>query len=125
MKSNRAWLVTAAGGVVVLVFVSAVVNEPALRVGLSLLAIVPLLYATIRVTLGSERRAAQERRKFVKLRSITDEFIMSVRNLNRLTLAGKMEDPPENVDAMIEEVVKRMHALVDRIRFAAGEEDEQ
>jgi hypothetical protein len=50
---------------------------------------------------------------------------MSVRNLNRLTMAGKMVDPPENVDVMIEEIVKRMHGLVDSIRVAAGEEDTQ
>ena len=123
MRFNRAWLWVAAGGVIALVTVSAVVQEPAIRVLLCLVSVTPLLYVTLRVTLGFERRMAQQQRKFLKLRATTDEFIMMVRNLNRLTLASKIPDPPENVESMIEEVVGRMHGLVDRMRAAAGEEE--
>ncbi len=123
MRFHRAWLWVAIAGVIALVTVSAVVQDPAMRVVFSLISIAPLLYVTVRVTLGFERSMAQQRRKFLKLRAATDEFIMNVRNLNRLTLAGRIPDPPENVDSMIEEIVARMHGLVDRIRLAAGDED--
>ncbi|KPK79434.1 MAG: hypothetical protein AMS25_12620 [Gemmatimonas sp. SM23_52] len=124
MRFHKAWLWVAAGGVIALVLISVAVPEPSLRALLSVLAIVPLLYVSIRVALGSERRVAQERRRYMRLRHMTDEFIMNVRNLNRLTVIAKGRDAPQDADAMINEVVERMHQLVERMRGAAGEEDQ-
>ncbi|UCC72232.1 MAG: hypothetical protein JSV86_17985 [Gemmatimonadota bacterium] len=121
MKFHKAWLFVAAGGVIALVFVAVAVPEPAFRALLSVLAVVPLLYVSVRVALGSERQVAQERRKYMKLRNVTDEFIMHVRNLNRITVIAKGEDPPDDAEAMVDDIVERMHGLVERMRQAAGE----
>jgi hypothetical protein len=122
MQFHKAWLWVALGGVIALVFVSIAVPEPSFRAFLSVLAIVPLLYVSVRVALGSERQVAHERRRYMKLRNVTDEFIMHVRNLNRLSVIAQGEEPPEDADAMIDDVVGRMHGLVDRMRDAAGQE---
>ncbi|MGD2153929.1 MAG: hypothetical protein PVG79_11735 [Gemmatimonadales bacterium] len=122
MQFHKAWLWVAAGGVVALVFVSVAVPEPAFRALLSVLAIVPLLYVTVRVALGSERQVAHERRRYMKLRNVTDEFIMHVRNLNRITVIAKGEEPPDDAEGMIDDIIERMHGLVDRMRDAAGQE---
>ena len=122
MQFHKAWLWVAAGGVVALVFVSVAVPEPGFRALLSVLAIVPLLYVTVRVALGSERQLAHERRRYMKLRNVTDEFIMHVRNLNRITVISKGDSPPEDADSMIDDIIDRMHGLVDRMRDAAGQE---
>lgn len=122
MRFHKAWLWVAVGGVVALVFVSVAVPEPAFRALLSVLAIVPLLYVTVRVALGSERQLAHERRRYMKLRETTDEFIMHVRNLNRITVIAKGESPPDDAGKMIDDIIERMHGLVDRMRDAAGQE---
>jgi hypothetical protein len=122
MQFHMAWLWVAAGGVVALVFVSVAVPEPAFRALLSVLAIVPLLYVTVRVALGSERQLAHERRRYMKLRNVTDEFIMHVRNLNRITIIAKGDDPPDDAKGMIDDIIERMHGLVERMRDAAGQE---
>ncbi len=105
-----------------MVFVSLAIDERVLRTLLSILAVLPLLYVSIRVALRSERDVASERRRFMKLRNVTDEFIMNVRNLNRLALASRIDDAAPDADAMIEEVVERMHKLVEHMRDVAGEE---
>ena len=122
MKPHRSWLVMAMGGLIALIAVSMFINDPGLRVLLAILSILPLLHVSLRVALGSEKDAAHERRKFMKLRTVTDEFIMQVRSLNRLSIIAKGENPPEDTGPMIEEVVGKMHKLVDRMRDAAGEE---
>jgi hypothetical protein len=122
MQFHKAWLWVAAGGVFALVFVSVAVPEPAFRALLSVLTIVPLLYVTVRVALGSERQLAHERRRYMKLRNVTDEFIMHVRNLNRITIIAKSDDPPEDAKGMIDDIIERMHGLVERMRDAAGQE---
>lgn len=123
MGFHRSVLWVAMGGVIGLVIINVWVDEPILRSALAVLAITPLLYVTVRVALGSERRVAQERRKFLKLRNVTDEFILNVRTLNRLSVAAKAEDAPAGANDRIDEIVARMHALVDRMRGAAGNED--
>ncbi|NIR46710.1 MAG: hypothetical protein GWN99_20095 [Gemmatimonadetes bacterium] len=122
MKFHKAWLWVALGGVIALVFVSVLIRDPGVRALLSVVAVLPLLHVTLRVALDSERDVAREKRKYMKLRTVTDEFILNVRNLNRLTIVAKGKDAPEDVDRMIDEVVARMHSLVDRMREAAGEE---
>ena len=122
MQFHKAWLWVAAGGVVALVFVTVAVPEPPFRAFLSILAILPLLYVTVRVALGSERKIAHERRKYMKLRNVTDEFIMHVRNLNRITVISKSDEAPDDAEQMIDDIVDRMHNLVERMRDAAGQE---
>ncbi len=101
------------------------VSDPLFRVTLSLVAGMAMIYRAIRVALGSERRLARERRRYLKLRMATDEFLMNVRNLNRLLVtAGQSETQPAvELDAEVDEVVGRMHELVDLMREAAGEAD--
>ena len=122
MGFHKAVLGVALGGVIALVFVSLAIDERVLRTLLSILAVLPLLYVSIRVALRSERNVASERRRFMKLRNVTDEFIMNVRNLNRLALASRIDEAAPDADAMIEEVVERMHKLVEDMRDVAGEE---
>ena len=122
MGFHKAVLGVALGGVIALVFVSLAIDERVLRTLLSILAVLPLLYVSIRVALRSERNVASERRRFMKLRNVTDEFIMNVRNLNRLALASRIDEAAPDADAMIEEVVQRMHKLVEHMRDVAGEE---
>jgi hypothetical protein len=122
MKFHRAWLVVALGGVIALVFVTTFVSEPGPRVFLSMVAILPLLYVSLRLAREAEQQAAHERRKFMKLRTVTDEFIMNVRSLNRLSVIAQGENPPEDTSSMIDDVIEQMHGLVERMRDAAGEE---
>jgi hypothetical protein len=58
----------------------------------------------------------------MRLRTVTDEFIMHVRNLNRLKVIAQGRNPPEDISRMMDEVVQRMHSTVDRIRDVAGQE---
>jgi hypothetical protein len=121
MNFHKAWLWVALAGVIALAFVSVFIRDPGTRALLSLLSIVPLIHVTLRVALGSERQVAQERRKYMKLRTVTDEFLMNVRRLNRLSVIGS-EGAQDDTGGMIEDVVHRMHKLVDRMKDAAGEE---
>ncbi len=123
MKLHKGWLWAAAGGVLALVLVNVLVGDPTSRALLALVSIGPLLYVTAEVAKGSVRQADWQRRRYTKLRSVTDEFIIAVRNLNRLTVLAQDESPPENVREMIDEVVQRMRTLVDRIVLAAGQTD--
>jgi hypothetical protein len=82
-----------------------------------------LLYVTGEVAKGYVRQADWQRRRYSKLRTVTDEFIIAVRNLNRLTVLAQDENPPENAKEMIDELVQRMRTLVDRIVAAAGQAD--
>ncbi len=123
MKLHKGWLWAAAGGVLALVLVSVLVQDATSRTLLALLSIAPLLYVTGEVAKGYVRQADWQRRRFSKLRGVTDEFIIAVRNLNRLTVLAQDESPPENAREMIEEVVQRMRTLVDRIVAAAGQSD--
>jgi hypothetical protein len=110
-------------GVIVLVLVSLFVEDRGARTLLALAAITPVLYATGRISRGLQRRAAQERRRFSRLRRATDDFILSVRNLNRLKVLAREGGAAEDTQGMIEEVVQRMRRTVDRIVEAAGVED--
>lgn len=122
MGFHKAVLGVALGGVIALMFVSLAIDERVLRTLLSILAVLPLLYVSIRIALRSERDVASERRRFTKLRNVTDEFIMNVRNLNRLALASRIDEAAPDADAMTEEVVERMHKLVEDMRDVAGQE---
>lgn len=123
MRFHRAWAWAAVAGVIALVAVSLFVGDPGVRTLLSLASITPLLYVTGKLSKTYQRRMAQERRRFSKLRHVTDDFIMSVRNLNRLKVLAQEGDAHEDTQGMIEEVVQRMRQTVDRIVEAAGVED--
>ncbi len=123
MSYSRSVLWIALAGIALLV-VTVLVSDPLFRVTLSLVAVMAMIYIAIRVALGSERRLARERRRYLKLRMATDEFLMNVRNLNRLLVtAGQSETQPVELDAEVDEVVGRMHELVDLMREAAGKAD--
>ena len=123
MNINRGWLWAAFVAVIALVLVSTLVIDPTVRAALSIVAITPLLVLTGRVAKGIQQREAYQKRRFSKLRGVTDEFLMAVRNLNRITLVVRDENPPENAEEMLGEVVRRLHELVDRIVEAAGQAD--
>lgn len=125
MNINRGWLWAAFVAVIALVLVSTLVVDPTVRAALSIVAIAPLLILTGRVAKGIQQREAYQKRRFSKLRGVTDEFLMAVRNLNRITLVVREESPPENAQEMLDEVVERLHALVDRIVQAAGQADSE
>jgi hypothetical protein len=123
MNVNRGWLWAAFVAVIALVLVSTLVVDPTVRAALSIVAITPLLILTGRVAKGIQQREAYQKRRFSKLRGVTDEFLLAVRNLNRITLVVRDENPPENAQEMLGEVVRRLHELVDRIVEAAGQAD--
>jgi hypothetical protein len=123
MNINRGWLWAAFVAVIALVLVSTLVVDPTVRAALSIVAITPLLILTGRVAKGIQQREAYQKRRFSKLRGVTDEFLLAVRNLNRITLVVRDENPPENAEEMLGEVVRRLHELVDRIVEAAGQAD--
>jgi hypothetical protein len=123
MNVNRGWLWAAFVAVIALVLVSTLVVDPTARAALSVVAIAPLLFLTARVAKTIEQREAYQKRKFSKLRGETDEFLMAVRNLNRITLVVRDENPPDNAQEMLDEVVGRLHELVDRIVDSAGQAD--
>ncbi len=123
MKVHSAWATVAVLGVVVLVLVSLFVADPMPRTLLALASIVPLLYVTAKLSQTFEKRLASERRRFTKLRHVTDDFILSVRNLNRLAVLAQEPDAPEDTQGMMEQVIERMRTTVDRIVEAAGQQD--
>jgi hypothetical protein len=123
MNVNRGWLWAAFVAVIALVLVSTLVVDPTTRAALSVVAIAPLLFLTARVAKNIEQREAYQKRKFSKLRGVTDEFLMAVRNLNRITLVVRDENPPDNAQEMLNEIVGRLHELVDRIVESAGQAD--
>lgn len=125
MNVSRAWLRAAFVAIIALVLVSTLVVDPTVRAALSIVAITPLLILTGRVAKGIQQREAYQKRRFSKLRGVTDEFLMAVRNLNRITLVVREENPPENAQEMLNEVVGRLLALVDRIVEAAGQADSE
>jgi len=124
MKVHSAWVAMAALGIVALVLVSLFVTDPTTRTLLSLASVVPLLYVTAKLSQKFEAELASERRRFSKLRHVTDDFILSVRNLNRLAVLAQEPNAPEDTQGMMEQVIGRMRTTVDRIVEAAGQQDQ-
>lgn len=125
MRVHSAWVVVAVLGIILLVLSSLLVVDPMQRTVLALASVVPLLYVTAQLSREYKARLASERRRYSKLRYVTDEFVLGVRNLNRLTVLAKSADAPDNADEMIDEVVQRMRKTVDRIVEAAGIVDQE
>jgi ABC-type transport system involved in cytochrome bd biosynthesis fused ATPase/permease subunit len=125
MKVHVAWVAAAVVGIIVLVLASLFVEDATSRTLLALFSLVPVLYVTSRLSRKYEYQLAQERRRFSKLRTVTSDFIISVRNLNRLKVLAQEGKGTEDTQGMIEEVVQRMRQNVDRIVEAAGQEDRE
>lgn len=123
MNVHRGWLWAAFLAVIALVLVSTLIVDPTVRAALSVVAIAPLLVLAGKAAREAEKRKAWQKRRFTKLRTVTDEFLMGVRNLNRITLVVRDENPPENAQEMYDEVVDRLRKMVDRIVEAAGQAD--
>ena len=124
MKVHSAWVAAAALGIVALVLVSLFVTDPTPRALLALASVVPILYVTAKLSQTFEKQLASERRRFSKLRHVTDDFILSVRNLNRLAVLAQEPDAPEDTQGMMEQVIGRMRTTVDRIVEVAGQQDQ-
>ena len=120
MKVHSAWVAAAALGIVALVLVSLFVTDPTPRALLALASVVPILYVTAKLSQTFEKQLASERRRFSMLRHVTDDFILSVRNLNRLAVLAQEPDAPEDTQGMMEQVIGRMRTTVDRIVEVAG-----
>jgi len=123
MKVHSAWVAAAALGIVALVLVSLFITDPMSRALLSLASVVPVLYVTAKLSQTFEKQLASERRRFSKLRHVTDDFILSVRNLNRLAVLAQEPNAPEDTQGMMEQVIGRMRTTVDRIVEVAGQQD--
>jgi len=70
------------------------------------------------------RRAVAEKRRFVKLRGVTEEILTKVRYLNQISIS--MRDgllDKEGAAQEIELTEKQLHECIDRLRHNAGVED--
>ncbi len=116
LQKTVAWSLVSA---VTLLAVAVRVEEPLFRATLSVLAVTPLLYLAVSAAVQTKRIA--DRRAYLNLRKVTDEFLMNVRNLNRLKIISQTDSELGEADEMIDEIVKQMHDLVERIRVVAGQ----
>ncbi len=115
LQKTIAWSVVSGA---TLIAVALLIEQPLLRAVLALLAASPLCYVAVGAAVRSKRIA--ERRAYLGLRQATDEFLVQVRNLNRLKVIAESDQELQEAEEMIEEVVAQMHDLVERIRELAG-----
>ena len=70
------------------------------------------------------RRALAEKRRFVKLRRVTDDILTKIRYMNQIAVSMREgwidEDGADQELALTEQ---QLHALIDRLRGLAGQED--
>lgn len=103
---------------VTLLIVAVMIGDPLGRGILSLAAVSPVFYFALHSAM--KEKEAMDRRTFLGLRKVTDDFLAQVRNLNRLKMIAEADvDLPES-EGMVEEVVAEMHRLVEEIRHVAG-----
>ncbi len=121
MFEEKSALGVAVAGLIALLVVTTLIDPVALRATLSILAVAPIIYMTVRNAVRRERRFAKEQRINMALRAVTTEFILSVRNLNRLKIIAQEDEELIEAEEMIDEIVAQMHSLVDRIRSSAGQ----
>ncbi|MGH9886744.1 MAG: hypothetical protein ACREBE_14530 [bacterium] len=70
------------------------------------------------------RRALAEKRRFVKLRRLTDEILTKIRYLNQVAVSvreGWIDQDGANQEMVLTE--QQLHELIDRLRDLAGVED--
>ena len=121
MFEEKSALGVAVAGLIALLVVTTLIDPVALRATLSILAVAPIMYVTVRSAVRRARRFAKEQRINMALRAVTTEFILSVRNLNRLKIIAQEDEELIEAEEMIDEIVAQMHNLVDRIRSSAGQ----
>jgi hypothetical protein len=70
------------------------------------------------------RRALAEKRRFLKLRRVTDDILTKIRYLNQITVSMKEGWIDEDgAGQEIELTEQQLHELIDRLRGLAGQED--
>lgn len=70
------------------------------------------------------RRALAEKRRFTKLRRVTEDVLTKIRYINQIAIAmrdGLLDE--EGATQEIELTERQLHDLVDRLRHSAGVED--
>lgn len=116
LQKTVAWSLVSA---VTLLAVALRIEEPLYRATLSVLAVTPLFYLAINSAVKTKRIA--DRRAYLNLRRVTDEFLVHVRNLNRLKIIAQTDRELAEADEMIDQIVSQMHDTVERIRVVAGQ----
>ncbi len=115
-SKTMGWCVVSAIAVIAVAFR---IDQPPLRAVLSVLAATPLLYVVMSAVVSARQIA--NRREYMGLRQATEEFLRSVRDLNRLKVIAQEDRELSEAEEMIDVVVSQMHRLVDRIRSVAGQ----
>jgi hypothetical protein len=70
------------------------------------------------------RRAIAEKRRFIKLRRVTDDVLTKIRYINQIAIA--MRDGLLDADGAKQEIdltEKQLHECIERLRHSAGVED--
>lgn len=105
------------------------VEPPGLRLFFGLTLLLPIMWPVIWMTrhfglLGQVTEIVTDpsrRRQFLKLRSLTVQFIEDVKRLNWLAFDAKRKVRNDaDIAADLEAVTRRLHALVDQMPAAAG-----
>ncbi len=122
LVSYRAILWSAIAALVGTLAVNLLIGPQVWRVPLTLAVITPVVWLTTRTQMFLRARpwVVRERRRNLTLREATNQFLINVRNLNRLKVIAQAAEDLEDAEDMIEEVVAQMHRLVERIREEAG-----
>ena len=111
---------------IAVVLVALFVSQPLTRAVLVLVAVAPAFVTNLRFVLVVNpslqmKRRKRERRQNYTLRGITSQFLVDVRNLNRLKVIAQSDPNIERIEEMEEEIISDMHSLVDRILTVAGQ----
>lgn len=105
------------------------IDEPWSRVGIGLLLLAVIMWASARLGLAERLRGAVTRqfkiRRFLRLRGLIDELITCARLLNGLKVdieRGVKRGDPARTE--LERLEKRLDELVDQVKDAAGKADQ-
>ncbi len=121
MASYKSILQATLFGLIAVVGANFLIGEPLIRASVSVLFLAPAAWLMIRShQVAKRKKADQERRLNGALRIATNHFLVSVRNLNRLKVITQSDTDLAEAEELVDEVVREMHQLVDRMRNAAG-----
>jgi hypothetical protein len=70
------------------------------------------------------RRALAEKRRFLKLRRVTDDILTKIRYMNQISVSmreGWIDEDGANQELALTE--QQLHEAIDRLRYSAGVED--
>lgn len=123
--SHRAIVASGVVSAIGVLLVALFVHQPLARAVLVLVAVAPAFITSGRFVLVVNptlqmKRLKRERRQNYTLRGITSQFLVDVRNLNRLKVIAQSDPDIEKIDEMEAEIVADMHSLVDRMLSVAG-----